>query len=96
MKYCSGYGTKFRQLPMLQNVNETSVFTWTLFMFLSGCPYLWYVVDTKETRSKLNGWELWVLTTIQSILFYLDSIQVNSHFPFKKLATLNAIVSKVK
>ena len=54
---------------MLQKVNETSVFTWTLFMFLSGYPYLWHVVDTKETRSKLNEWDVRVITKIQSILF---------------------------
>ena len=69
MKDFSGYGTKFRPISMLQKVNETSVFTWTLFLFLSGYPYLWHVVDTKETRSKLNGWEVWVITKIQSILF---------------------------
>ena len=95
MDYCSGYVTKFWPIPMIQKVNEAFVLTWTLFLLLSRCTYLWHFVDTKETPLKCNWWELWVLTTTQHVLFKLDSIQVNRRLPLKKLATFNAIVSKV-
>ena len=70
MDDCSGCGTKFRPISMLQKVNEAYVLTWTLFLLLSGCPYLWHVVvDTRETPFKWNVWKVWVRTTTQSILF---------------------------
>ena len=78
---CRGFGTQFYPVPSFNANRLPTALTWTLFGILSSCPTLWQAVDSNKLPFQWSRWEVWVLTSIQTLCFKFDLIKLDKPRP---------------